>query len=64
MNDFEEEDFYYDFTTAFYETEIIRTWDSLPDYVKTRGLLNKIKAVYKEDIVNKLHFHGNQEMTA
>jgi hypothetical protein len=45
MNDFEE-DFYYDFTMAFYETEIVRTWDSLPDYVKTRGLLNKIKAVY------------------
>jgi len=34
MNDFEE-DFYYDFTTAFYETEIVKTWDSLPDYVKT-----------------------------
>ena len=63
MNDFEE-NFYYDFTTAFYETEIIRAWDSLPDYVKTRRLLNKIKSMYKEEIASKLHFHGNQEMTA
>jgi hypothetical protein len=61
MNDFEE-DFIYDFDTALYETEIVTVWDSLPDYVKTRGLLNKIKVMYKDDIVNKLSFHGNQEM--
>ena len=63
MNDFEEE-FYYDFESVFYEIEILRAWDSLPDYVKTRGLLNKIKTMYREEIVNKLSLHGNQESTA
>jgi hypothetical protein len=63
MNDFEEE-FYYDFEAAFYETEIVRVWDSLPDYVKTRGLLNKIKTMYREEIINELTLHNNHEIAA
>ena len=63
MNDFEEE-FYYDFDSAFYETEIVRVWDALPDYVKTRGLLNKIKTMYREEIINELTLHNNHEIAA
>jgi hypothetical protein len=57
----------YDFTTAAYEVEIMRLWDSLPDHVKTISLLQKVKRITESEylqIVSKLPVHGDQENLA
>ena len=57
----------YDFTAAAYEVEIIRLWDSLPDHVKTTGLLQKAKRIAEAEylqIASKLRVHGDQENPA
>lgn len=57
----------YDFTTAAYEVEIMRLWDSLPDHVKTISLLQKVKRIAESEylqIVSKLPVHGDQENLA
>ena len=51
----------YDFEAAYYEAEIIRIWDALPDYVKTSSLWSKIKNMATTPIINQLQVALNNE---
>ena len=45
-----------DYETVLYEAEIIQLWDSLPDYCKTRQVMNKIKEMTSPSLLTKLEF--------
>ena len=45
-----------DYETILYEAEIIQLWDSLPDYCKTRQVLDKTKEMASPSLLNKLEF--------
>jgi hypothetical protein len=47
-------DFEYDFEAAYYEVEILKIWDALPDYVKTSGLWRKIESMGAGAIISQL----------
>jgi len=54
-----DEDFYInskDYETVLYEAEIIQLWDSLPDYCKTRQVMDKIKEMASPSLLIKLEF--------
>ena len=45
-----------DYETVLYEAEIIQLGDSLPDYCKTRQVLDKIKEMASPSLSTKLEF--------
>ncbi len=45
-----------DYETVLYEAEIIQLWDILPDYCKTRQVMNKIKEMASPSLLTKLEF--------
>ena len=45
-----------DYETVSYEARIIQLWDSLPDYCKTRQVMDKIKEMAIPSLLTKLEF--------
>jgi hypothetical protein len=45
-----------DYETILYEAEIIQLWDSLPDYCKTRQVMDRIKEMTNPSLLTKLEF--------
>ena len=54
--DFDNVSTYYEM--SLYEAEIIQLWDRLPDYCKTKQLLDKLKEMASPSLLSKLTFRA------